>query len=250
MNKNFSDKINKTPSSLITFISLGPGDPGLIPLKSCKILIESDAILIPTKSQSGDLENSRTYQILKRLEDESADTFINPFRMSGEMAPQLIPVYTPMRYRREDWELQMNTVLEAAGKFNKVCYVTMGDAGIYSTVYYLLDLIKELKPELDDKCRVIPGITSFSQASSMLKKPLCVGKTSLRIDNFSNATQQGEVTPETTVYLRPRRDTLMSKISTDGDVYTFKYLNFEGESIHSGLPVATDEYLSLTIDFH
>lgn len=234
----------------ITFISLGPGDPGLVPLRSCKILLQSDAILIPTKSPDGDLKTSRTYQILQRLEEETADSFVKPFRMTGQDSPKLIPVYTPMRYKLEDWERQLEVLLTAIKKYSKVSYVTMGDAAIYSTVYYLLDLIKESKPELYERCSVIPGITSFSQASSLIKKALCKGSTSLRIDSFSNAVREDESVAETTVYLRPRRDILLSKLTVGGEVYTFKYLNFEGESCQKGIPESPDEYLTLTIDFH
>lgn len=234
----------------IQFLSLGPGDPGLIPFHAIRIMLEADAIVIPTKSPEGDLEKSRTYQTLVKLEEYGKDLLAKPFRLRGDGAPALIPAYTPMRYKREDWENQLEVVLSAHKTYGKVAYVTLGDAGIYSTVYYLLDLIQEKEPELHERCTVIPGITSFSQASAMIKKALCKGSTPLVIDSFSNAATDPGSQPATTVYLRPRRNLLLDRIGTTGEVFTFKYLNFPGESIQKGLPDSPDEYLTLTIDFH
>jgi precorrin-2/cobalt-factor-2 C20-methyltransferase len=243
---------NMNTNKGISFLSLGPGDPGLIPLTAVRILLDSDAIVIPTKSPDGDLSSSRTYQTLVRLEAETKDTYIKPFRLSGDGAPRLIPVFTPMRYKKEDWENQLKTVLEAWRTFRQISYVTLGDAGIYSTVYYLLDLIKESEPDLHERSEVIPGITSFSQASSRVKKALCKGSTPLIIDSFSNAvlTENEKNSPATVVYLRPRKNLNLKDMGVTGEVITFKYLNFEGESITPGLPENPDEYLTLTIDFH
>lgn len=228
----------------LSMVSLGPGDPGLLTLSAARALLDARAILVPTKSDSGDLKGSRSYQTLERFSDFSRAFLSRPFRLSGEGAPAIIPVHTPMRYRKADWERHLDLILAALEEHGTVASVTMGDAGVYSTVYYILDLMKEQFPELHESASVIPGITSFSQASSLAKTPLCVGKSILEVRLFD-----GESPPKTTVYMRPRHNMRFDGISAAGDLQTFQHLNFEDQKIYAGPPRSADNYMTLTIDF-
>ena len=73
-------------------VSLGPGDSELITIKALRALQKSDAICIPTKSPDQTFKRSLTYKIVTQLMKEH--NFSKP----------LIPVYTPMHFKREDWQ--------------------------------------------------------------------------------------------------------------------------------------------------
>ena len=106
-------------------VSIGPGDPELITLKAYKTIQNSDAVCVPTKSENS-FERSRAYEITK-------DAIQN--------VKTVIPVYTPMKLKDEDWNMQVDMILGAFDFADTVSYVTLGDAGVYSTAYYLLEKI-------------------------------------------------------------------------------------------------------------
>ena len=216
----------------LTMVSLGPGDPDLITLKALKALQSSAAIGVPTKSSDGSFDRSLTYRIVRAL--MAREGFERP----------VFPVYTPMRFREEDWQAQVETLYGALEAYGDVCFVTLGDSGIYSTVYYLLDRIAQQRPDLYDACEVIPGVTSFSQASARAKKPLCVGESQLRIVPLL----EKEV-PATTVYMRPKIGMETDAIIEEGEMMTFEDLGFAGERIVPGKIPTVRRYMTLLIDF-
>ena len=221
-----------THTQQLTMVSLGPGDPELITLKALKALKNCDAIGVPTKSSDGSFDRSLTYRIVRSL-------------MEGEGFEQpIFPVYTPMRFCEEDWQAQVETLYGALEGFGRVCFVTLGDSGIYSTVYYLLDRIAEQRPEVYAECEVIPGVTSFSQASARAKKPLCVGESQLRIVPLLD-----KEVPTTTVYMRPKIGMETDAIAEEGTMMTFEDLGFSGEAVHEAKIPVVRRYMTLLIDF-
>lgn len=214
-------------------VSLGPGDYELITLKALKALQRCDAICVPTKSADHSFKRSMTYKIVKKLMDEFG------------FDKAIIPMYTPMRFKIEDWQKQVDILLESFKEYNSLCFVTLGDSAVYSTVYYLLDLIKEQNIEVFDNSEVIPGVTSFSHASAKVKKPLCVGDSSFIIRPLHKSK-----VPFSTVYMRPKIGMDTSKIKEKGKLYTFENLNYEGETILDEKKEKVDKYMTLFIDFH
>jgi len=213
-------------------VSLGPGDIELITIKALKALRESDAICIPTKSSDNSFKKSLTYKIIKALMKEH------------DFQKPLIPVYTPMHFKREDWQYQVDILYNGFKKYKTLSFVTLGDSAIYSTVYYLLDIIKAQNPKLYCNTEVIAGVTSFSQASAKVKKPLCVGDSSLEIVPLLDR----EI-PKTTIYMRPKIGMDTKEIVERGTIYTFENLNFDNENIISYKKSKVDKYMTLFIDF-
>lgn len=213
-------------------VSLGPGDTELITIKALHALQNSDVICIPTKSSDNSFSKSMTYKIVKSLMDEYG------------FNKKIIPVYTPMHFKQEDWQYQVDVLYDALKTNNTISFVTLGDSAVYSTVYYLLDIIKEQNIELYDASEVIAGVTSFSQASAKTKKPLCVGDSSFSIVPLLN-----KEVPNTTVYMRPKIGMDTSGIKENGQIYTFENLNYEGEIITHHKIEKTKKYMTLFIDF-
>ncbi|MEA2099415.1 MAG: precorrin-2 C(20)-methyltransferase [Campylobacterota bacterium] len=213
-------------------VSLGPGDSQLITIKALKALQNSDAICVPTKSADNSFEKSLTYKIVKQLMDEHG------------FEKKIIPVYTPMHFKQEDWQYQVHLLNKALQTNDTISFVTLGDSAVYSTVYYLLDIIKVQNKELYDSSEVIAGVTSFSQSSAKVKKPLCVGDSS-----FSIVPLLGKVVPNTTVYMRPKIGMSTDEIDENGQIYTFENLNYDGERITNKKIPKTKKYMTLFIDF-
>jgi len=213
-------------------VSLGPGDAQLVTLKALKTLQNCDAICIPTKSADRSFGRSLTHRIVVQLMAEHG--FDKP----------LIPVYTPMKFRPEDWQHQVEIITAQLREHDHLSFVTLGDSAIYSTVYYLLDRIRDQDPDLYARSEVIPGITSFSQASALAKKPLCVGESRLEIVPLLD-----KELPTTTVYMRPKIGMETASIPENGTMFTFEDLNFDGETITPRKIPTIRRYMTLLIDF-
>ena len=193
-------KVNKKDKTKLYMVSLGPGDPELVTIKALKALKNCGAICIPTKSSDGTFTRSITFKIVKRLMDEFG--FDKP----------VVPIYSPMNFEHKDWQHQVDIIQKSLKKYKSVSFVTLGDSAIYSTVYYLLDIIKNQDKKLYKKSEVIAGITSFSYASSQLKKPLCLGDTAFKIVPLLD-----KKVPSTTVYMRPKIGMETAEIKENGN---------------------------------
>jgi len=212
-------------------VSLGPGDIELITIKALKALQNSDAICIPTKSKDS-FKKSLTHKIVKALMIEH--NFSKP----------IIPVYTPMHFKKEDWQYQVDVIYSGFEEYQTLSFVTLGDSAVYSTVYYLLDIIKVQNPKLYCNTEVIAGVTSFSQASAKVKKPLCVGDSRLEIVPLLD-----KVVPTTTIYMRPKIGMDTDTIIEKGNIYTFENMNYKGENITPYKKSKVKKYMTLFIDF-
>ena len=225
MDTNFHNK-------QLYMVSLGPGDPELITLKALNALKRSDAICIPTKSSDQSFAKSLTHKIVTQL--MQSEGFDKP----------IIPVYTPMHFKKEDWQYQVDVLYSGFEQYDTLSFVTLGDSAVYSTVYYLLDIIKAQRPKLYCQSEVIAGVTSFSQASAKVKKPLCVGDS-----RFEIVPLLGKEVPTTTIYMRPKIGMDTEIINEKGSLYTFENMNYEGENIISYKKSRVQKYMTLFIDF-
>ena len=225
-------KVNKKEKIKLSMVSLGPGDPELVTIKALKALKSCGAICIPTKSADSSFTRSITHTIVKRLMNEFG--FDRP----------ILPIYSPMNFKHDDWQFQVDIIQKAIKEYGSVSFVTLGDSAIYSTVYYLLDIIKKQDKKLYKRSEVIAGITSFSYASSQMKKPLCLGDTAFKIVPLHKKD-----VPSTTVYMRPKIGMETNTIEENGKIYTFENLNMQGETITKGKIKKVNKYMTLFIDF-
>ena len=223
------------------FVSLGPGSPELLTLKAILALIESDVIIVPTSCADGSFDRSRAFDILKGLNQVSHDILHQPFKLESKI---IKPIYCPRQYKVDDWHKQIELIIEGLNEKNVVSYVTLGDAGIYSTVYYLIHLIEKEKTHINNWVEVIPGITSFSEASAKVKKPLCLGSSKLEILPLA-----AENLKTTRVYMRPKIGDTLNNLSEEGELLCFENLTFDDESYFEGKPEKVKGYMTLLIDF-
>eukprot|EP01155_Anaeramoeba_flamelloides_P032289 Anaeramoba_flamelloidesa92392_39.p1 GENE.a92392_39~~a92392_39.p1 ORF type:complete len:222 (+),score=-5.42 a92392_39:841-1506(+) len=216
-------------SKKLYMVSLGPGDHELITIKALKALQNADAIVVPTKSSDDSFRRSMTHKIVSKLMDEFG--FEKP----------LIPMYSPMQFKAEDWQRQANIIVDSLKEYDNISFVTLGDSGVYSSIYYLYELFSS---QIQEYTEVIPGVTSFSQASALVKKPICLGDS-----GFEVIPLIGKEVPKTTVYMRPKVGFDTSEIDEQGEIFTFENLNYKNQNIIDGKKSVVERYMTLFIDF-
>ena len=219
-------------ASKLYMVSLGPGDVELLTLKALNAFKECDAICVPTKSEDNTFTKSITHTIVTEA-----------LALLG-VQKKLIPVYSPMRFNPKDWEDEAKIVLEALKTNEKVCFVTLGDAGIYSSIYYLLDIIKEHNASVYENCEIIAGVTSFSAASAVSKKALCLGDEQLTIKPIN---PRAEV-KTTEILMRPKIG-MDTKVLGEGDFYTYENMYLKDEKITPSKIEKVKRYMTLFINY-
>jgi len=216
----------------LTMLSLGPGDVELLTLKGLNALKDADAICVPTKSADKSFAKSISYKIVTQALEIL------------KLQKQIIPLYAPMQFKQEDWQSQADDILDALEHNNKVVFVTLGDAGIYSSIYYLLEIIKKDAPFVYENCEVIAGVTSFSAASARVKKPLCLGDEELHVKPINPRAK----VKKTEILMRPRIGMDTASLG-EGDFYTFENMYLKDEKITSSKIDKVKKYMTLFINF-
>ncbi|HBH19143.1 MAG TPA: cobalt-precorrin-2 C(20)-methyltransferase [Cyanobacteria bacterium UBA9579] len=214
-------------------ISLGPGNPELITIQALRVLEDCDVIFVPVRSPNLEWKGSVAYQILKNIYDTHEKWFkdsAESFNFIKNWEEKFAPIYTPMSYDPDSWKDQVEQILNACNSQSRVGFVTLGDAGLFSSAYYLLDIITGKHPEISQNTEVIPGISSISYASSLVKKPLCLGNSKLEI-----VPMHGEEIHSTKVYMRLHKGDDVSNLEGNG-LYYFENLGLKNESFSKGTP--------------
>ena len=219
-------------SQKLYMVSLGPGDVELLTLKALNAFKSCSTICVPTKSEDKSFTKSITYTIVAEA-----------LAILG-VEKKIIPVYSPMRFNPKDWEDEADIVLEACSNNSSVCFVTLGDAGIYSSIYYLLDIIKEKNNAIYESCEVIAGVTSFSAASAEVKKALCLGDEALTIRPIN---PRGSV-KTTEILMRPKIGMDTDSLG-EGDFYTFENMYLKNAKITPSKIEKVKNYMTLFINF-
>jgi len=219
-------------SKKLYMVSLGPGDVELLTLKALNAFQKSDAICVPTKSQDNSFTKSISYKIVS-----------DALEILGISKP-IVPVYSPMRFQYEDWVEEANIILDTLKRYNSVSFVTLGDAAIYSSIYYLLDIIKEKDEKIYKNCEVIAGVTSFSAASAEAQKALCLGDEELLIKPINPRSD----VKSTQVLMRPKIGMDTESLG-EGDFYSFENMYLQDAKITPSKIKKVKKYMTLFINF-
>jgi precorrin-2/cobalt-factor-2 C20-methyltransferase len=144
--------------SLGTFhgIGIGPGDPELLTVKAAGLLGRTRNVFVPKAKADGE---SVALEIVRRY--LSADAKIH------EM---VFPMTTDREKLAQSWDAAAERVAAVLENGEDACFLTLGDALVYSTYIYLLRSLKRRLPSLE--VETVPGITSFSAAAALTDFPL------------------------------------------------------------------------------
>lgn len=137
----------------IRFVSLGPGDAELITLKSLHALQQADIVYCPSTLLKTGQSISRAATLLHELDiRESIRLFSLPMSKDRTQAMAV--------YRKIFQEIKQE---QQTGK--RIAVAVEGDAGIYASIHYVLDLLKESGTPVEQ----LPGIPSFIAAGAAAK---------------------------------------------------------------------------------
>lgn len=146
-------------------IGVGPGDPELITLKARNVLAQVQVIFTPV-SKVG--KKSVALSIVQELLEQHQ-----------QVVELLLPMSKDPDYLERCWTNAAEVIARKLGNDKKGAFITLGDCLLYSTYSYLLKKIKAMFPYI--VVESIPGITSFSAASSLLNQPLAEGEEPLAV---------------------------------------------------------------------
>ncbi len=141
-------------------IGVGPGDPDLITVKGAKILGECFHVFVPKATEAGE-----------SVAMTIASKYINP---RAEIHQILFPMTADRSELQARWEESARSVAEVLETGEDACFLTIGDALLYSTYIYLLKALRARIPNL--KVLTVPGITAFSAAAALGDFPIGKGK--------------------------------------------------------------------------
>ena len=151
-------------------VGVGPGDPELMTYKAVRVLEQTQVWVVPKARANG---------ASSALEIASA--------MVDAVDKEVLEVRFPMKKIRlgqdhdpevqQGWQEAAKIVLTRLAQGEDVAFPTLGDPGLYSTSFYLLNTLEEMLVQSQQKIPVaiIPGVTAMSACSAQLHDPLGLG---------------------------------------------------------------------------
>jgi precorrin-2/cobalt-factor-2 C20-methyltransferase len=141
-------------------IGVGPGDPELVTVKAAGILGRCPHWFAPKARMEGD---SVALEIAGR------------YRYGGASIHELVfPMTSDKNKLAQSWRESAEQIAEVLESGADACFLTLGDALLYSTYIYLLRALKERMPALE--VVTVPGVTSYSGVAALTGFPLGEGK--------------------------------------------------------------------------
>jgi precorrin-2/cobalt-factor-2 C20-methyltransferase len=137
-------------------IGVGPGEPDLITVKAAKLLGESRHVFVP-KARKGSESLALTI----------AHKHINP---EAEIHEVLFPMTTDLDELEAHWEDSARVIGAVLESGEDACFLTIGDAFLYSTYIYMLRALRRRIPDI--RVLTVPGITAFSAAAALAEFPI------------------------------------------------------------------------------
>lgn len=141
-------------------IGVGPGDPEWMTVKAVRVLGQCRHVCVP---KARDLAESIALEIARPYLRPDAEVHQTTFLMTTDKA-----------LLRQSHQQAANEILAILRGGEDCCFLTLGDAMLYSTYVYMLRELRSLEPEV--RVQTIPGITAFSAAAALTSFPIGEGK--------------------------------------------------------------------------
>ena len=141
-------------------IGVGPGDPEWMTVKAARILLVCRHVYVP-KSQAA----------AESIALDIARCYLKPDAAVHELT---FPMTADECVLRQCWREAACEVRQTLAAGDDCCFLTLGDALLYSTYIYLIGELRAIDP--DTKIVTIPGITAMSAAAAATGFPIGQGK--------------------------------------------------------------------------
>ncbi len=165
-----------TTAGTLYGIGVGPGDPEWLTVKAVRVLAGCRHVCVP--------------QSRRAAESVALDIARPHLRVDAEIHRIVFPMSTDAAERDASWRRAAETVRGILARGDDCCFLTLGDALLYSTYVYLLRALREIAP--DTRAVTIPGITAFSAAAALTETPIGEGKGRVTIVPASDDPAQVE----------------------------------------------------------
>lgn len=141
-------------------LSVGPGAADLLTLRAHRVLQQAPVVAYPACKPGA---SSYALRIVRDVVDPSRQEMLGlVFPMSKDWS-QLLP----------RWRQSAEQILSHLRQGRDVAFVTTGDAMLYSTFLHVLEMVREVEPQVP--VQVVPGVSSFSAASALTQVALGQG---------------------------------------------------------------------------
>lgn len=149
-------------------VGVGPGDPDLMTYRAVRILEDVAVIVAPKASRHGNSSALATARAQVDMEEKEIMQLHFPMKKvfsarGGDQDQDVL----------HGWSMAAEAVLIRIDQGKDVAFPTIGDPAIYSTAFYLLATLEEMRPGIE--VVVIPGISAISACSAAIRSPLGLG---------------------------------------------------------------------------
>ena len=134
-------------------IGVGPGDPELLTLKAVRLLKEADVIGVPDKGTG----EKTALNIVKDYVDPRKVCFFPTPMIRDKAALQ------------KNYEQQADKICAYLDEGKTVVFITLGDPTVYSTYYYVHEIVADRGYE----AILVPGVPSFCAVAARVGTSLC-----------------------------------------------------------------------------
>jgi precorrin-2/cobalt-factor-2 C20-methyltransferase len=141
-------------------IGVGPGDPEWITVKAARILAACPNVFVPRSQEAAD---SVALEIARRY-----------LRPDAKVRELTFPMTSDQELLHRSWAAAAGEVHRTLAGGEDCCFLTLGDALLYSTYIFLLRELRAISPEI--QAVAVPGITAFSAAAALTSFPVGEGK--------------------------------------------------------------------------
>ena len=162
------------PPGRLYLVGVGPGDPELMTVKAVRTLERCPVWAVPTARDGGKGESSALAIALGMVQAQDR---------------KIVRLFFPMKHvflespagpaLASAWQEAAAAVLSQLDQGLDVAFPTLGDPGVYSTAFYLLGVIQQMRP--DTRISIVPGITAMSACSAGQARPLALGNDVLAV---------------------------------------------------------------------
>ncbi|MBW1971658.1 MAG: precorrin-2 C(20)-methyltransferase [Deltaproteobacteria bacterium] len=207
-------------------IGVGPGDSSLLTLKAVECLKKVDVLLAASSEKSG---KSYSLEIVKKYLTPKTEVIKAFFTMSDNKN-ETVNVYD--RYA--------DLVNEHVNRGKDVGFLCIGDPLLYGTYGRLISIIKSKYPDII--IETIPGITSFSAASSKMNRVIAMDDDYLAVlpaYKYENVIKIGK--PDSLILMKVYKD--REKI-----INFLKKYGFNRDILYAENVGLEDEYFSTSFD--
>jgi precorrin-2/cobalt-factor-2 C20-methyltransferase len=146
-------------------IGVGPGDPELITKKAIRLINEADVIFTAASTKNN-------YSLALKI----AEPYISK---NADIQNLSFPMIKDKIKSAKAWNNNAEKIAMVLDKGKSAAFITLGDPVTYSTFGYILQAMKNIRPEAD--IEIVPGITSFHAAAARCNKILVEAEETLAI---------------------------------------------------------------------